>query len=366
MTTLKRLDAFLVRVPLSRPLLLAHQTIDARDYVVVEAEDSEGSIGRAIGYTRGAPVDAVVLSMLTPAWIGGDLDDYPATYDRTVRQHSMQGSHGIFWRALSLADIAVHDLLAKRYDVPLGVWLGGRARPIPTTLAGCYPVADETEAGFRTLMQRMAALPSTGVKVTSSGDYARDTLRLKACREALGDRPPLIIDLYGAVPNADALIPYARQWVAFGMGWLEDPFGFDALDDLARLADALPYPVGVGDEQAGLQHFYNLMQYGSIGVVRLDATTCGGVTGFLRIARLAASRGVPVSCHVFHHLHAQLASALESVSIEYMLPESGVDAIDALISEDLEWGAGGLLPATSPGIGAVWNEQALMAQRTRR
>lgn len=365
MTTLTRLDAYLVCVPLPRPLMLAHQTIEARDYVVVDVEDSEGMTGRAIGYARGAPVDAVVSRMLTPAWLGCDLGDYPAIYDRTVRAHGMQGTHGVFWRALSVADIAMHDLFAKRDGVPLAVWLGGGVRPIPTTLAGCYPLANETEEGLAALMRRMAALPSAGIKVTSSGDYARDTLRLKTCREALGDTPPLIIDLYGTVPDADALIPYARRWVEFGMGWLEDPFGFDAFDDLAQLVEAVPYPVGVGDEQAGLQHFYNLMQYGRIGVVRLDATTCGGVTGFLRISRLAASRGLPVSCHVFHHLHAQLASAVEQASIEYMLPETGVDAIDSLIDGDLEWGPAGLLPAAKPGIGIVWNEQAVLEHRTK-
>lgn len=365
MTILKRLDAYLVRVPLPRPLLLIHQTIEARDYIVVEAEDAEGTTGRAIGYARGAPVDAVVSHMLRPSWLGRDFSDYAAIYDQTVRANGMQGSHGIFWRALSVADIAVHDLLAKRDGVPLGVWLGGHVRPIPTTLAGCYPLADETEEGLTALMRRMAALPSTGIKVTASGDYTRDTMRLKACREVLDHALPLIIDLYGSVPDADTVIPHARQWADFGMGWLEDPFGFDALEDLARLADALPYPVGVGDEQAGLQHFSNLMTYGRVGVVRLDATTCGGVTGFLRIARLAASRGLPISCHVFHHLHAQLASAVERASIEYMLPETGVDAIDSLIDEDLEWGSTGLLPAAQPGTGVVWNEEALLVHRTR-
>ncbi len=365
MTTLVRLDAYEVRVPLPRPLLLAHQTIEARDYVVVEAEDTDGQIGRAIGYTRGSPVDAVVMRMLTPNWLGSDLGDYPAIYEKTVRAHGFQGTHGIFWRALSLADIAVHDLLAKRDGVPLAVRLGGTIRPIPTTLAGCYPLSDQSEEGLEALVRRMAMLPITGIKVTSSGNYDWDTVRLKTCRKVLDESLPLIIDLYCAAADAETLIPHARRWAEFGMGWLEDPFGFDAFDDLAQLAVALPYPVGVGDEQAGLQHFDNMMRYGRIGVVRLDATTCGGVTGFLQIARLAASRGVPVSCHAFHHLHAQLASTVEQASIEYLLPETGVDAINSLIEGDLEWGNEGLLPAARPGIGIVWKEQVLLEHRSK-
>src|SRR5262249_33624494 len=140
---------------------------------------------------------------------------------------------------------------------PLAAWLGGSVRAIPAILAGCYPLTDQTEQGLEALIWRMATLPSVGLKVTGSGNYAWDTVRLKTCRQVLGDSPPLIVDLYNTAHDAASLIPHARQWAEFGMGWLEDPFGFDALEDLAQLADALPYPVGVGDEQAGLQHFGN-------------------------------------------------------------------------------------------------------------
>lgn len=366
MTRLKRLDAYLVRVPLPQPLLLAHQTIADRDYAIVEAETDDGATGRAIGYARGAPVDAVVTHMLAPAWLGADLAAYAELYDRTVRANVMQGTHGIFWRALSLADIAVHDALARRDSVPLAALLGGVPREVPTTLAGCYPLAGETDESLRALLKAMAALPSVGIKITGSGDYSHDTHRLSVCRKVLGGSPPLIIDLYGSVSDVNALIPHARGWAEYGVGWLEDPCTFDALDSLAQLADALPYPVGVGDEQAGLEHFDNLVRYGKIRVVRLDATTCGGITGFLRISRRARARGLPVSCHVFHHLHAQLASAMDGISIEYMLPATGVDAIDSLIKEDLSWGGTGLVASNMPGTGMAWDERALAAHRVAR
>ena len=162
--------------------------------------------------------------------------------------------------------------------------LGGAVRPVETTLAGCYPVATETPDTIAGLMATMAGYGAAGIKVTSSGDFARDTGRLRACRAALGDGTPLIVDLYGCAPDVATLLPHAGAWGALGMAWVEDPFGFDDLDELAALAAGLDYPVGVGDEQSGLSHFRNLIDYGRIGVVRLDATTCGGVTGFRRIA----------------------------------------------------------------------------------
>jgi L-alanine-DL-glutamate epimerase-like enolase superfamily enzyme len=159
------------------------------------------------------------------------------------------------------------------------------------------------------------------------------------------------------------LLPYARRWAEYGMGWLEDPYGFDELTALATLARELPYPLGVGDEQAGLAHFRNLMEFGNVRVVRLDATACGGVTGFRRIASVAASKGLQVSAHVFHHLHAQLAAVVPAMMVEYMLPESGVDAIQSLLAEDLDWLDGRILPAARPGVGYVWDEDALRRYR---
>jgi L-alanine-DL-glutamate epimerase-like enolase superfamily enzyme len=365
MTRIKTLSAYDVRVPLPAPVALATMRITARDYTIVEIVDEDGTMGRAVGYARGAPVADVVGRMLAPSWQGAEVAEPTALYDRTVRANAMQGTHGIFWRALSLADLALHDLLSRRAGVPLAAFLGGTIRPVETTLAGCYPVASETPETIAALMATMASYGSAGIKVTSSGDFAHDTGRLRTCRKALGEGTPLIVDLYSCAPDARTLLPHARDWGALGMGWLEDPFGFDDFDQLALLADGLDYPVGVGDEQAGLSHFRNLIDHGHIRVVRLDATTCGGVSGFRRIAALAAERGLPVSCHVFHHLHAQLATLLPQAMVEFMLPETGIDATHLLFRDDLRWDSGRLVPGDRPGLGVDWDEDALARFRVR-
>jgi L-alanine-DL-glutamate epimerase-like enolase superfamily enzyme len=257
----------------------------------------------------------------------------------------------------------VYDLMAIRAGVPLAAYLGAPVAPVTATLAGCYPLANETPDTLAALMVQMARFGAAGIKVTGSGDLSRDTARLRLCRAALPTDVPLIIDLYNAAPPARTLAPVARSWTEFGMGWLEDPYGFDELHEMAALAGGLPYAVGAGDEQAGLAHFRNLIDIGRIGIVRLDATACGGVTAFLRIARMASQRGLPISTHVFHHLHAQLSAIIPGCMGEYMLPETGVDAIHRLLDEDLAWQDGRLVPSSRPGVGYVWNEEALRSFR---
>lgn len=360
MVKLARLTAYEVRVTLPKPLLLGAIAMREREYVMAEVEDEHGLRGYGVALTRDAPVGETIRRLIEPRWVGRSLDDYPVLYDETLKAHRFLGTNGIYWRAISLVDCAVHDLLAKAAGVPLCVYLGGKIQPVAVTLAGCYPTQDETPETLASLMADMERYGAAGIKITSSSDYARDTERLRICREALQSPIPFINDLYSQVPDVQTLLPWAQRWGELNMLWLEDPFWFDEFDAMAELARQLPYPVAVGDEQSGLTHFEHLMHYGQIGIVRLDATVCGGVTGFRRIARAAEERGRYVSSHIFHHLHVHLAAAIPNVRwIEYMLPQAHIDGFSQVVTNDLRWEQGHLVPDDVPGVQYVWGSSVL-------
>jgi L-alanine-DL-glutamate epimerase-like enolase superfamily enzyme len=361
---ISKIDAFEVTLPLPKPLHLGAAVIPHREYSFVRVYDGEGHMGTGFALSRNAPVALTALKTIVPFWEGQPLDQYDVFYERTARANSPQGTNGIFWRALSLADCALFDLLAQRAGQPLAEYLGGKLHPTPTMLVGGYPLPDETPESLGEQMQRMAAYQPAGIKIGSSSDYARDTHRLAACRVAIPAGAPLMIDLYWNAKDADSLLPEAPKWAEFNMGWIEDPFQFDDFDNVAQLADHLSYPVAVGDEQSGVRHFRKLMDIGRIGVLRLDATVCGGIRAFLKIAELAAERNLWVSCHVYHHVHSQLASVIPNARwLEYFLPESGLDSIQLIWNADLVWSDGALVPTGRSGMGYDWNEDALRHYR---
>lgn len=355
-----KIETLEITIPLPKPLLLGAMPIVARQYAIVRVYDNEGNFGVTYGLTRGAPIAATMERLIAPRWVNQKLENHDQFYENTVAGNHFMGTHGIFWRALSLADCALHDLLAKRAGKSLCEYLGGSIKPVQTMVAGCYPTSDETETSLIALMQHMVSYGAAGIKITSSTDYVRDTARLAICRRAIPDGPPFVNDLYCMVKDIPALIEQARRWTDFRMLWVEDPLPFDDIAGVATIANALPYAVGVGDEQASRLHFERLMDQGQIGVLRLDATVCGGVRAFVKIAAAAAQRGIPVSCHIFHHLHAQLAAAIPNVQwIEYMLPETNVESIHLLWNSDLQWENGRLVPSALPGIGCDWNTEAI-------
>lgn len=358
--TIQTVEAFHLKVPLGRPLRLGEMQIREREYVFVRLTDSDGHTGTALGHARAAPVAAVVSRCVAPFFKGKAIEVHEAQYAQCVKANVCLGNHGLFWRALSLLDCALYDLMARAAGQSLGAHLGGEARAVPAIIVGGYPTADETAESLQAEMACYAAYAPSGVKIASSADLRHDTGRLRACREVLPAATPLMIDCYWSFDSADEVLAEARAWQPFNMGWIEDPLAFDDYEGIRRLAAGLGFPVAVGDEQSGLRAFDRLLKTGQ-QVLRLDATVCGGVRAFVKIAALAEAAGIPVATHVFHSLHAQLAAACPAVQwLETMLPESDIEALHQLHSDELTWHEGGLLaPPTARGAGCDWYPEAI-------
>jgi len=254
--------------------------------------------------------------------------------------------------------------MSRRAGLPLCQFLGGTQTPVPCLMVGGYPSQDETLDSLSSEMKKMAKLSFAGVKIGSSGNFDQDTRRLAACRDASPDGPPLMIDLYWQCDHGEDLLRHAVDWIPFRMGWIEDPVGFDDFRSAALLASHLPYPVAIGDEQSGLRHFERLMDDGGVRVVRLDATVCGGITGFRAIAQAAADRGLRVACHLFSELHTHLAAATKGVEyVEMFFPEAGLDSFNLVTNSEIKVADGYLMASSTPGIGYDWNEDALKHYR---
>lgn len=358
---IEEIESFRVRIPLARTLRLGEMVIPDRDYVIVKIFDDEGNVGWSYGLGRNAPVAETIYQTITPIWRGRKLDDHQAFYDLAAKANVCLGTNGIFWRALSLCDCALFDLLAKRESTTLAEYLGGTLREIPCILVGGYPHQNETPESLAEQITQMASRQPAGIKIASTTDYARDTERLTLAREHAGDIP-LMIDLFWSADPVEPLIEEAKKWRDLGIGWIEDPVPFDHFEEAARLAQQTGLPIAIGDEQSGRRQFDRLMQEAKVSVVRLDATVCGGVRTFLDIAKAAAERGIEVSCHVFSHLHSQLACVASNVRCVEQLPTSfGLESVHELWESDPSADRGYLHPeAFGPyGVGYQWDESEI-------
>ncbi len=362
-----KIEAFNVRVPLGRPLKLGAIEIPYREYVIVCIHDDDGNRGISYGLNRNAPIAEVIHQSISGMWLKKNVVEHGHLYDLTLKANICLGTNGIFFRALSLFDCALYDLMAIQVKIPLYKFLGGTSRLFPVMLVGGYPVPDENRESLEREMKLFGSYNPSGVKIASTTIPELDRERLSICREYLSDDIPLMIDCVWAQRDARKFAKEVQKWGDLNMGWIEDPFLPDDYDSIRYLSEKTRINVAVGDEQSGYLNMLRLMDLGKINVLRLDATVCGGIRAFMKIADEAHKRDIPVACHIFHQTHMHLACAHPAVKwIEYMLPESDIESYHRLWEQDLKLENGHFFLTEESGIGTKWNNSAIAHYRIEK
>ena len=87
-------------------------------------------------------------------------------------------------------------------------------------------------------------------------------------------------------------------------------------------------------------------------ILRLDATTAGGISEAVKVCALAAAESIPVLPHIFPELHVHLAAALPIVmAVEVTDPAQEIDLFWQVLEEPLRPVDGHVTAPTGPGIG---------------
>src|SRR5207249_404165 len=117
-------------------------------------------------------------------------------------------------------------------------------------------------------------------------------------RAVLG--PDLVLMIYaGLVFAVKTAIQRARAFEPYNLFWFEEPLMPDDYLGYAKLAASSPLRIAAGEEESERKSFLQLMDVGQIDIVQVDLTRCGGFTEAMKIAALAADRGLPIVNHGF-------------------------------------------------------------------
>jgi L-alanine-DL-glutamate epimerase-like enolase superfamily enzyme len=141
-----------------------------------------------------------------------------------------------------------------------------------------------------------------------------------------------------------------RDLDTMGLDFLEDPFAASDWRFTHELQKDMRTTLAAGEDVFGIRAFADLVP--GIGILRVDATTCGGVTGAIEAIHLAAGAGRMVFPHVFAPLHVHLACAFPNVEgAEFILEESGADPLGNLLRTIPTIREGKMKPSDEPGVG---------------
>ncbi len=353
---IRSIRAVTVRMPLDRPIVMGSIRYDAREYVVVEVATDEGLTGLGFGMTRDSPVAQIIDRNIVPLLIGEDPRDTERLWRRVYDTNLIIARGDGFMRALSAVDIALWDLKARAFDAPLWRILGGHRITVPAQVAGCYPADGISLDDLGVEVADYAARGIQFVKI-AAGELDHDTSRLRSAREA-GPTTALIHDVHWAWRDHTAVLPVVRTWAELGLAAIEDPFPSALSGHIARLRAATDIPLALGEDQVGRWSFRDLLSSGLADIIRVDATTMGGVSEVVKIIAMTSAYGLPVVPHVFPEIHVHLGAAFETVrAVEFTDPGRGYEAFFRLFSTWVNLEKGSFVAPEAPGLGVEldWN-----------
>ncbi|HEX6471773.1 MAG TPA: enolase C-terminal domain-like protein [Streptosporangiaceae bacterium] len=280
---------------------------------------AHGGGRRGLGYTYAdVSAAAFVDSKLAPVVAGADAMAPPALWHRMFAGIRNAGRPGAGAMAVSAVDVALWDLKARLLDLPLVAVLPGFHDEVPIYGSGGF-----TNYPLDRLAGQLAGWVEQGiprVKLKTSRDPSSDPERLSAVRKAIGPEPALYADANGALSRKQALY-WARRFAGeWDVGWFEEPVSSDDLTGLRLLRDAGPDGMDIAAGEYGfvLRDFRGLLAAEAVDCLQADVTRCGGITGLLQVAGLAAGHEIDLSAHCAPTVSAHAFCAVERLRhLEY-------------------------------------------------
>lgn len=350
-------------IPLARPIVMGELRFESREYVIVTLETDVGIVGVGFGMSRNAPIGSIVDRNLAPLLLGADPLMTEELWERLYYRNLTIAGRGVFMRALSLVDIALWDIKAQFAGLPIWKLFGGARTRAPLTVAGGYTAVGKTNDDLALEVDDYVGRGFGTIKI-SAGDLREDTSRLTAAAEAIAGRAHLAYDAHWAWRTLFEVVPTVRAWSAIGLSFLEDPFA----PELVHLAPSFRAETGMalalGEDAVGRWAFEQLFGILVPDVLRVDATTMGGLSEAAKVCGMASARAVPVLPHVFPEIHVHLAAAFPVVmAVEMTVPEYEIDLAYRLFREWITVEGGEIVAPTAPGLGVELDPAAVERYR---
>ena len=299
---------FIQRDRLPDPVIIESLDLHERDgNWFIRARSRDGAEGWSVGHPGKMELSQRVFTrVIAPFMRGKDARDLDQLVDGVFlsgSNYKMQGQ--LFWVPLAAAEFAILDLLGKAAKCSAADLLGGqRRRQIDLYIANNHRSREPRES-LRRIIKSVASIDARALKIKIGGRMkvvdqvpGRTEKLIPMVAEALGKRCTLYADANSSYLSVKKAIEVGRMLEANNYSFYEEPVPFDYLDETRRVADALDIPVAWGEQESSQWRFKWMVENSGVRIFQPDLFYYGGLVRSLRVARMAAARGLDCTPHI--------------------------------------------------------------------
>jgi L-alanine-DL-glutamate epimerase-like enolase superfamily enzyme len=357
------IETDLYQIPLRVPLSdSTHGEIPFFWFITVRIRDEDGLEG--VGYTYsvatgGRAIRSLIEDDLKPILVGEDSSRVELLWWKMWWRLHFSGRGGQSSFAIAAVDIALWDLSGKRQKLPLWKVLGGYSPHVKVYAGGVdllFTIDQLKEQTGQFLARGFRAIK---MKV-GRPRLSEDVLRVRAVRDLLGPDIPLMVDANMGW-TVEQAIRASRALAEFDLFWLEEPTIPDDLTGHMRIVREGALPIATGENFHTLHEFQHYITDGAVSFPEPDLATCGGISVWMKVARLAEAHNLPVTTHGVHDLHVHTLAAVANAS--YL--EAHGFGLDEFLENPLQIENGEAVAPDRPGHGVILNWEKLKPHLTR-
>lgn len=320
-----------------------------------------------LGWTYASPAArSVVAGMLAGVVEGRGAMDVAGCHEAMCRAVRNIGREGIAATAISAVDIALWDLKARILNRSLTAVIGRVSDSVPVYGSGGFTNYDDVR-----LREQLTGwvdglgIPRAKIKIAESWGamQSRDLQRVALAREVVGQDAELYVDANGGY-SAGQAVRVGTALADYNVTWFEEPVSSQDAAGLAAIRQQVLPDVAAGEYSWTLADSARLLNADAVDCLQADVTRCGGITGFLQAAALAAARSIEISGHCAPNLHAHVAACVPNLRhVEYFHDHQRIEQM--LFDGALSPQGGTMTPdPDQPGMGMTL--RAADAEKYRR